>query len=356
MEKRSWENRASMLICVAFGIAVAILGIRYLFPILLPFLVAWGLSLLIRPMSHAIASRFGISRKVCSIVLFAVLLGGIVFLIYLATSRLLHELEQFLQNTLEEDRVASLISPNNDLFSFAAEAMPFLNRFSGIRSQFNDVAGELLSNLVTTLSSQLPRIVGGILSSLPSLFLVMIVTVIAGFYFCLSEGNLLDSFLRYLPIRIQKRIPHWKSRIKHLSWRFLRAYLLLLLLTFGLLFVGFLILDLKYAFLLALIVALVDMLPVLGVGTVLVPWAIVSFLGKHYFLGTGLLILYAVVLIVRQICEPKLLGGSLGLHPLYALFATFAGWQLFGFLGMLLGPLAAVLFKMLFESYAKNEG
>ena len=114
-----------------------------------------------------------------------------------------------------------------------------------------------------------------------------------------------------------------------------------------LLLVGFLVLNVDYAFLLALVIAVLDMLPVLGVGTVLIPWALWAFFQRNFYLGFGLAILYLVMLILRQIIEPKLLGKSLGIHPLLTLFAGYAGWQLFGFLGMLLGPVAAMMIKNL---------
>ena len=88
-----------------------------------------------------------------------------------------------------------------------------------------------------------------------------------------------------------------------------------------------------------------DMLPVLGVGTVLVPWALVAFFQRNFYLGFGLTVLYLVMLILRQIAEPKLLGKSLGLHPLLTLFAGYAGFRLFGFFGMLAGPVVATLVK-----------
>ena len=119
----------------------------------------------------------------------------------------------------------------------------------------------------------------------------------------------------------------------------------MLALTFGELLIGFLILGVDYAFLLALIIAVLDMLPVLGVGTVLIPWALVALLQKNFYLGFGLVILYLVMLVLRQIAEPKLLGKSLGLHPLLTLFASYAGFRLFGFLGMLAGPVVATLIK-----------
>ena len=117
---------------------------------------------------------------------------------------------------------------------------------------------------------------------------------------------------------------------------------------------GFCVLRVEYAFLLAILIALVDMLPILGVGTVLVPWALIALIQRDFQRGIGLLVLYLLMLILRQVLEPKLLGKSLGLHPLLTLFSTWIGWKLLGFVGMLLAPFAALLCKMLVSQLKKT--
>ena len=136
-----------------------------------------------------------------------------------------------------------------------------------------------------------------------------------------------------------------RPRIKGAIRGYLRAYLLLFLLTFSEVLIGLLILRQHYAFLIALLVAVVDILPVLGAGTVLIPWAIALLLFRQYSLGFGLLILYGVITIVRQIVEPYALGSRLGLHPLLSLLSMFTGFQVFGIPGMLLGPGVAMLIR-----------
>lgn len=345
MEKSVWEKWAAMLICIAFLALAVILGIRYLLPVLLPFLLAWVVSFVVRPLASKLSARTKLPKKICAALLLLLILGLLFALVWLALDRLTEELGEFVDNFLNQP-----FDGESDLFTVLSEKIPFLDRFSAYRDSINQLLADSLSGLMVTLSSNLPNLVASILSALPDLLFVILIAVISGFYFCTSEKDVLLSLTVYFPASLQTRFPEWKRRIKAFSWRFLRAYLLLLALTFALLLTGFLILRQKYAFLLALVVALVDLLPVLGVGTVLVPWAVIALWNRQYVLGIGLLILYVIVLIVRQIVEPKVLGKSFGLHPVFALFATFAGWYLFGFLGMLLSPIAAVLVKLLLES------
>ena len=122
-----------------------------------------------------------------------------------------------------------------------------------------------------------------------------------------------------------------------------------MLITFGELAVGFLLLRVDLALLLAALVALVDALPVFGTGTVLLPWAVLALLGGETGLALGLLALYAAVSFVRSLLEPKLVGGKVGLPPLAALLAMYVGFRAFGVAGMILSPLAAILIKQLHD-------
>jgi predicted PurR-regulated permease PerM len=105
----------------------------------------------------------------------------------------------------------------------------------------------------------------------------------------------------------------------------------------------------RYAFLLALVTAVLDALPVLGVGVVLVPYAAISLISGNTALGVGLLLLYGVITVVRQIAEPRLVGKSLGLHPILMLVSFYAGWKLFGVAGVFIGPLLVMIIKALWR-------
>lgn len=353
MQGVDWEKWAARLICVAFLGLAAVLGIRYLFPVLLPFLLAWLLSLAIRPAARRIALHIGVSQKLCASILLVLILCVLLTVVYFTAQRLIAELEELLDEVLAKN--GNAVEKSGDFFSWLAEKLPFVARFSAYRETINQMLSNMASGLAVTLSSALPELIAAFFSSVPNLLFFILVTVISAFYFCTAEGDLSGLLNSYLPHSMQKKLPAWERSAKRFARRFVRAYLLLLALTFALLLTGFLILRQKYAFLLALAVALVDLLPILGVGTVLIPWAAVALLNSQYFVGVGLLFLYAVVLVVRQIAEPKLLGSSLGLSPVPALLATFAGWYLFGFFGMLLSPIVAVLLKTLLEITLKKE-
>ena len=126
-----------------------------------------------------------------------------------------------------------------------------------------------------------------------------------------------------------------------------KAYFTLMTLTFIELSLALLILNIDYAVTLALIISVIDLMPVLGVGTALIPWAVVELIIGNYALGIGLLISYVIILIVRQIVEPRIVGKHIGLHPLITLISMYAGLKIFGAVGLFLLPMLVMFLKYL---------
>lgn len=352
MDGIKWEKWASVTVTLIGGALGAYLGVRYLLPLVLPFAVAFGLSVLIRPLAARFSARTHIPQKLCAVLLLLLTIGGILLLLGLLCERLVLELGHLFERLLGEGgSISESVQSSVDFFGTITSKIGFLRRieagtrFSALRDGFNDMMTDLLSGALSSLSGEIPRLAGRMIAALPTVLLVTLITVIAGFYFCIDGDRIFSASASLLPARWRAHLPMLRARVRRISWKYLRAYLLLWCLTVVELLVGFAILRVDYALLLALLIAFVDLLPVFGVGTVMIPWAIVVFIQGNYGLGLGLVILYGVVLILRQIIEPHLLGQSLGLHPLLTLFATYAGWQLLGVWGMLLAPFVALLCK-----------
>lgn len=352
--ERKWETRAAKVVCGAAAVAAIVLGVRLLWGVVLPFLLAWGLSLAIAPAAGAMAKKTRLPRGFWAVVLLLLTLGALVAAVSAGVARGVRELENLLAELLAEGNFSAegeafdwfgKITAGVGLFRRAQVG----ERYEAFRAEFNAMVGEMLSSLAGALSAKLPGLAGKLIAAMPDVLFFVIVTVIAGFYFCLEPGQVGRFLEAHLPRGLAERLPRWRAKARSISFRYLRAYLLILAATFAELFVGFLILRVRYAFLLSLIIAVVDIFPVLGVGTVLIPWAVILLLRKEFYLGFGLLILYGVVTVLRQIIEPRLVGKSLGLHPLAALAAGYAGWRWFGVLGMALGPVAAMAVKTLWR-------
>ena len=357
-----WRKWESVTVTVAGILLVIYLSCRYALRLFLPFFVAFFLAFLTRPAVRYLAHRTGRSEKLIAgaVMLFTLFLLGL--FLYFLCSRLLIELQNLL-SWLAEDSA----DPNGQIarmvgfFKGIIDRIPFLGRLreADFLNYFIDdpegFVAEQLGNMLARFSESVTGAVASALRGFPSLVLGLLVGVISCFYFAVEFDAVMAALSMIVPTAFRKRLPTWRKRAAEGLRRYLRAYLLLFLLTLGELLIGFYILRIEYAFLLALLTAILDILPVLGVGTVLIPFALFSFAVGNAFRGVGLLILYAVITVVRQIAEPHLVGKSLGLHPILMLVSFYAGLKLFGVVGIFVGPVIAVLMKTFAEQRVEEK-
>ena len=356
-KRTDWKERAAKLFCLAMLFLGIYLILRYAKTLLVVLAIVWGVSAMIDALARKTARVVRLPRRLLAVlylVLLILLLGG---LLCLTLHRLWRELEE-LALWMEENR--GLIGEKVNTVMASAEEMisriPILGEAgkNGALSEVGVHVDTMVSDFIhqgfLRLGSALTSSFGGLVRGTPKALVTLIVTVLACFYLSMDYEGLRDRLIALFPAPTAQKVTAVRVKAGAAVRRFLRAYLLLTLLTFAEVFVGLMILGKHYAFLIALLVAFVDVLPILGVGTVLVPWAVVSILLKNYYFGFGLLVLFGVVTIVRQIAEPRLVGGSLGIHPLVSLLFLFAGLELFGVFGMILGPATALVLKELLLS------
>lgn len=350
MREVRWERLAAILVSILAGGALLYLFFRYALPLLLPFLVAFAVSWCIRPLANKVSKKTHLPRGVCATVLLLLVFGFGGWGLWVGSVRLIAELGNFVQRLLSD---GGIFDAMNSLMLWAEGIGARFGLFSagqeGGAQAFYDSIMQMVGNMLSSLASRLPEVAASLFSALPSVLFFLIVSVVACFYFCTDEGSVTHSIGAFLPHQWQQKLPRIKENLRDVLRKYLKAYGLLLALTFALLLVGFWILRVEYAFLLAFLIALADLLPIIGVGTILIPWGIVMLLQKNFYLGFGLLILYLVISLIRQVAEPKVLGKSLGLHPLLTLFATYVGFSLFGLLGMILAPILLLIVKRLLK-------
>ena len=190
---------------------------------------------------------------------------------------------------------------------------------------------------------------GGAVTALPEALLFTVTAVLASFMLCARLPEL-NRYLRgKLPTHWRDRLSQLRGQLRRVLSGWCRAQLTLLSVSFAIVTAGLWLLRVPYALGLGALVAAVDALPVLGSGTVLLPWAAVVLLQGHTRRALGLVLLYAVAALTRAALEPRLLGRHLGLHPLLTLVALYAGFRLCGVGGMLLFPIGAILLRQFIE-------
>lgn len=358
-EKFDWGRLASILFCsLAIGFLVFLVG-KYALAIVMPFIIAWGMALLIRPMAELVSRKMKIPTKLCAAVMLVVLFLLLGFLIAVSVDRLLTEGGRLLESIGSEDTVRLVSEFVRGTESVSAR-IPFLKplrdngELAEMFESIDEMAVSMLREFATRLTSFLTTALGKIIRSFPSVFVFAAVTVIATFYFTIDIDAVHGAVERYLPKKASARLPEFKETAKKFAAKYVKAYLILLFFTFCELFIGLTLLSVEYAFLLALLISLIDILPVLGCGAVLVPWSVAAFLMRDFKRGIGLLVLWLVITLIHQFAEPRVVGGSLGIHPILTLVSMYVGYRVFGLVGIIVAPIAAMLIRFFASEVEKR--
>lgn len=322
-------------------------GLRYALPLILPFLLGLGIALGAEPLVKLCTRH--LPRWVGAALGVTAILVMVLTLLTLLISALIRELGQLAGVLPDMAQTArqGLASLEDSLLSLAHRApdgmQGVLKRW--VLSIFHD-SGRWSDAML----EHLPGIATSLLGRIPNGALMLFTMVISSY--------MISARLPMLRATLSRRIPQsWKDKVlptlqklRHCLGRWVAAQARLCAISFAIMCLGLWILRIPYAPLWALAVALIDALPVLGSGTVLVPWAVICFVQDRNAQALGLLAIYVLVTVARSVLEPRLLGKQLGLDPLLTLIAMYAGFRLWGVLGMILSPMVAVLTTELVKS------
>ena len=329
------------LAALALSFLALWLGVKYLLPLALPFLFGAGLALVAEPAVRFLSRRFRLKRGLAAPLGVAATILFLSALLLLAASLLLKELTALagalpdLESAAERGLMAL-----QDLLLQLADRTPDNIRLLLTRTVLDLFQGG--AALLSRLTGQLGALISGAVTHIPDGFLKVGTGLLAAFMISVRLPRLKRWFKRQLPENwIQKYLPALRG-LRHALGGWLKAQLKLSGTTFAIVLLGFLLLRVTYAPVWAAVVALVDAVPILGTGTVLLPWALVCFLRGSHMRALGLLALYAAAALTRTVLEPRFLGKHLGLDPLVTLICLYAGYRFWGIGGMLLSPMLAV--------------
>lgn len=355
MQRTQWATGAVGTLSV---IVLIYLAGRYGAPILAPFLLSGVVALFVHPWGRRLSKLTAVRPGICSVALLVVLLLTLGGGLYLGGYYLWREADAFYAwlseyaNSLS-DAVSGLFATEGQgivLPAFLQKLLelPVLADFLG---SLDRLAQTLAESLLARLSEAFTSAALQAATGLPSVALSVLVFAFSCFYLALDGERLCAWMLDRISAGQRERVIGVFCSVADALRGYLRAYGLIFLLTFAELLSGFLIINVRYAFLLAVLIALLDLLPVLGSGVVLVPWGVLSVLSGNVRTGAGLLIMFGIITLVRQVAEPRIVGNSLGLHPLLTLGAMYVAFRLFGAIGLVLGPCAAIVVRTVVRSY-----
>lgn len=315
------------------------LGVKYLLPVLLPFAMGALLALAAEPAVRFGVRRFRLSRGAAAgvgVSLTLVLLIGIVCLLGALAVRELGIIAGALP-----DMRQGMVYVQDKLVN-AAQRLP-----EGMRSfvtsqvlQMMDGPGALISQL-----GGMTGAVKSVLGWLPGGALSVGTGILAGFMISARLPRLRNAIAGKLPDSWREKYLPALRRSKHSLWQWLKAQGKLMGVTYGIVALGLSVVGIRYGFFWAVPVALVDAVPVLGTGTVLIPWALIELMQGQTLRGVGIAATYAAAMLTRTVLEPRLVGQHLGLDPLVTLVFLYVGYRFFGIFGMILAPMLAAVVK-----------
>ena len=331
------------------GVFLLWLGVRYVLPVALPFLLGTALAFSAEPvvdfcvkkgkMPRVAAAGVGVTGVLVALLTLLWLLGAVVV-------RELGELSQALPDLQQTARDGTQLLQNylTHLATSAPEGLrPLL---SGTVSRFFSGGTEVMDRV----ADRIPGLVKSLLGVVPDGVLGIGTGLIAGFMISARLPKLREKLWKALPERWKESYLPTLRRVRKALWGWLKAQLILCLVTYGIITVGFLLMKIPYAPAWAVLVALVDAVPLLGTGTVLAPCALIALLQGEGAAAVGYLVLYGLSAGIRAVLEPKLVGKQLGLDPLVTLVAIYTGYRFWGFLGLILAPMVVSAFAQILNA------
>ncbi len=339
--------KAILNLAIAFIIAVGVIwlvpkGIVFFMPFVLGWIIAWIAS----PMVRFFEEKLKIRRKAGSVVVIVVVIGLVVLAGYLIGGKLIREIAGFVGDlpamweSLEKDfdEIGKNLSSLYDKLPVDVQ-----NTLNNIGTQTNEFVGELIGKI----SSPTIAAVGNFAKQLPTIVIGIVMCLLSSYFFVAERVPFTSTIKQYMPESLRYRARIIKRSLVKAVGGYFKAQIKIEIWIYLLLVVGFFILGIDYALLIALGVAILDFLPFFGTGTAMVPWAIVKFLSSDYRMTIGLLLIWGVSQLVRQIIQPKIVGDSIGVPPIPTLFLLYIGYMVEGVVGMIIAvPIGIILWTL----------
>ena len=311
------------------AILVWFLFFKYLSPIFLPFIIGWLMSLLFNPLADRL-QNYKIPRGISALLGILILFAVLGLLGFWSGNSILHRAKDFSEN----------LPYYMDMFE--VKMQEFWKQFDAFRAKLpvelqasflefqNDATGVLLS-LIPKGSG------GGALGGVSNFFIAFFVALISAYFFTKDRDLIRREYQEHLAPLLGISVNTTKIELKASVWGYI------------------LVMKSPYPLLLSIIIAIIDSLPFFGSGFILWPGAVIHLLTGNTFLAIGYMVLYAAIQVMRQILQPKILGTQIGLHPLLTLFSMYFGFQCIGVLGLIIGPIIAVILKAFFRIRNQNK-
>lgn len=346
---RTQKRRTFIINCIYFALIFGIIFLffRYAIHLVMPFVIALLVSLLVKPLINLISSKCRIKRKLVSVLVVLLFYGTVGVLAVLLIIKLFYSAKDLFL------RLPDFYTQNMEPFLMGVfDALEkTISRFDpSLVTAFDAISQNLTQSLGNAISTVSMNLVGSITkyaTSVPGILINILITIISTFFIA-ADYYVITGFLsRQIPEKTRAFLGSVKAQLGKTLGQYIRSYALILLITFAELSIGLSIIQVKNAFLIAAVIAVFDILPIIGSGLFLIPWSIISLVQGEYLMALGLILLYVIITVIRNIIEPKIIGTQVGLHPIVTLVSMIVGAGLFGGFGLIGLPVTIALIKSL---------
>ncbi len=336
------------LILPILGIVALLYFGGKLIVLFMPFFVGWLISLIANPVVRFLDKKLKIVRKAGSVIVIVLVLGLVVLACYGIVAGAVREIVHFSQ-----DMPAMMEDAKMEYGELAVNVGMFVDKLpTDVRDVIREMTGKVggyVSEAVTNVGkdSILDK-AGNVAANVPDIMVGVVFGLLASYFFIAEKENI-DALVRKLvPDTLKQKARRIKTDLIDVVGGYFKAQFKIMAIIYILLAIGLFILKVPYFLIWGFLIALLDMLPIFGTGTVLLPWAVIELLTGDIKMAVGLLILYVVTLLTHQLIQPKLIGDSIGLNPFATLIFMYIGYIMNGVLGMVIAiPIGMILYKML---------
>ena len=346
MEYKTILKKTVLLIFIAI---IIILSAK-VFMFYIPFLIAYIISLLVDPIIRFINKKTNLSRKTSSIIVLATVFLSALGLISWGVVSLVSESTHLLGslNTYLEKAGTWM---NSVLKNFDMDRLSIPNE---LKELIQSTSSDVLSNVIEFIKNILNNFLE-YLKSIPTILIYTVITILATYFITSDKFYILDRLEHHIPKKILGKITVKVQKIAKSLGAYLKAEAIMIGISFVIVLMGLNIfylmgMNVGYPLLMALFISFVDALPILGAGTIMVPWSVILFLNKEYSVASSILGLYVFMIAVRQFLGPKIVSNNIGIHPIFTLIAMYTGFKFLGVIGLLVGPIVLIILKNIFEN------
>lgn len=340
-----WKVLVSLVFSLTATVLFIYVGIKAIF-YFMPFVIGWILSVIAGPLVTFLEKNLKIMKRLGSAITIILVLALCIGLIYLIISQIWEEISVLIRNFPSmyhdlERGLSQIGTQGNTLFERFPEQIQ--NSWATLMNNLDDTA----SSLIGRIGEPTIEVAGNVAKRIPSVLIGTIVAFVSAYFFIADKENLGEWVKKVVPKSITSRLLLVGENLKYAMGGYFKAQFKIMGVVFAILLVGFTLMQIRFSILLAIVIAFLDFLPFFGTGTALIPWAIYKFLVGDYKMVAALVILYGVTQLVRQLIQPKLVGDSMGLNPLYTLFLLYLGYRVGSVLGMIFAvPIGLILLNL----------